>query len=889
MHLRTLGLALLLSVPLLAGTFESEVLPILKARCLACHGDKSPQGGLALTGVAAMLRGGIHGAAITPGNAAKSLLIDKLITQTMPPGKDKLGEAEIAVLRRWIDTEVKPESTLTEHDILPILQIRCVACHGKRRQDGGLDLRTAASRAKAIVPGKPNESPLIQRIVSGQCPPAKLQLQYAVRTPTETELAKLKSWIAAGMPPGDPRAVADVPADDPLVKDKDRQFWSFQPPSRPSVPQVRQANLIKNPIDAFLLQKLEAKGLSFAPEASKRVLMRRAFLDLTGAPPTPAEAREFLDDQRPDAYEHLIDRLLHSPRYGERWARHWLDMAGYSDSEGFGQDDGVRRYAWRYRDYVIRALNSDKSYARFLTEQIAGDELLTLNPDWDKPRPLDAEKLDLLAATGFLRTTPDPTNAPERGFIQERMNIIADEVEVLTSSVMGLTVGCARCHNHKYDPIPQRDYYRLTAILASAYDPYDWLAPKHRELPVAAADEIAEWEAHNKPLEAEVERLEAAKKATTDAKRIAAFDKDLAEVKRKLKPKPHVRVLMDSHREMSPFYLLRRGDPLNPGELVTPGVPSVLRAGLESYRPDPLPNGSSGRRLALARWLTQPTHPLTARVAVNHLWMRHFGRGIVASPSNFGRSGMAPSHPELLDWLATEFVQQNWSLKAMHHLMVTSRAYRQTSKLDSPPAQDPENVLLSRMPLRRIDAESLYDAVIVATSRFNPRMFGPPADIEVKPDKEVVVKGDQGTFRRAVYVLHRRQTPVTMFEVFDQPPMTPNCIERRLSNVSTQALQMMNGTMVWEHARYLAGRLIDAHPDDRSAQLADAWWRILARDPAPEEKSQALASLDEFTQLWKERLSKDNGDAPVHTTARWNALATLCHTLLNSAEFAFID
>ena len=889
---------LVLSLPALAATsFETEVLPLLRARCLACHAG-NPQGKLDLRMPESMLKGGISGPAIVPGQSAKSLLIDKLVTRTMPPGKDKLSDAEISTLRRWIDAYTPPQ-IVTEHDVLPIFQVRCVTCHGKREQRGGLDLRTVASRLKggksgpAIIPGDPDNSLIIRRIVSGEMPPAKEQLERSVRPPTENEVARLKAWIAAGAPAGPPRNTAAAGDDDPLVPDKDRRFWAFQPPRRPEVPKVKNPRLVRNPIDAFLLEKLEAKGLRFSAEAPPAKLARRAYLDLTGMPPSPAEMSAFLADTRPDAYERLVDALLASPRYGERWARHWLDLAGYSDSEGFGQDDGVRRFAWRYRDYVIRSLNEDKPYSQFLTEQIAGDEMISGLPPAaaSRPAPVDAKTLDRLAATGYLRNTPDPTNAPERGFIAERMNIIADEMEVLTSSVMGLTVGCARCHNHKYDPIPQRDYYRLAAILETAYDPYDWLPPKNREYPVAASEEIQDWDQHNAPIDAEIGGLEKTlaelKKSDDDKKRAESVQAEINRLKGKLKPKPHVRVLMDTGGEPSAFYLLRRGDPLTPGEYVTPGVPSVLKAGLEPYRVEPPWPGSasSGRRLALARWLTQPNHPLTARVAVNHLWLRHFGRGLVASPSNFGRSGAPPSHPELLDWLATEFVRQGWSLKAIHRLMLTSSAYRQASTLEAPPAADPDNVLLSRMPLRRMDAESLYDSVLRVTGRLDAKMFGAPAEIEIKPDKEVVVKGEKAGFRRAIYVLHRRQTPVTMFEVFDQPPMTPNCVERRQSNVATQALQMMNGTLLWDHARYLAGRLVDEGGD----VAAQAYQRILSRNPSPDEARDAQASLSEFTRIWEEKLKSDNTEAPVALTARWQALATLCHTLLNSAEFAYVD
>ena len=710
-------------------TFESDILPILEANCFTCHATESPQAELDLRSPASILKGGKSGPAIVIGSASASLLMEKITSGSMPLGDGRLADEEIEKIRIWIEqgassgavaAESFPKvarslgtSPLTEHDVLPIFQVRCIACHGKRKQEGGVDLRTVASRLKggrsgpALVPGKPEESPLIQRIVSGQCPPAELQLEYSVRPATMSELDQLRQWIAAGAPTG-PKGTASL-VEDPLVTDQDRNFWSFQPPTQPKVPRVSQSHLVRNPIDAFLLETLEAKDLTFSPQAQPLRLLRRAYLDLIGMPPSPAEVESYLMDGRPDAYQRMIDRLLASPHYGERWGRYWLDLAGYSDSEGFGQHDNPRHYAWRYRDYVIRSFNSDKPYSQFLMEQIAGDELA----DYQQEEQVTQELIDRLAATGLLRMAADPTDAPERAFISERMNILADVVQVLTSAVMGVTVGCARCHDHKYDPIPQRDYYRLSAILQTSYDPYDWLPPKKRIVEIALAREKKEGAAFNEPIEAELHKLEqdlAVKEGpfrerlrnqqlsqlpeaiqrdlqslldTPEEKRsaiqkylakkfeqtlqptteflmeefpelkveIEPLSKEIDGLKAKLRPEPHVRVLVDTGGEPSVSYLLRRGDPLSPGDKVEPGVPTVFEAGLEPYQVRaPWPGAdTSGRRLALARWLTQPNHPLTARVIVNQIWMRHFGRGLVSTPSNFGRSGKSPSHPELLD------------------------------------------------------------------------------------------------------------------------------------------------------------------------------------------------------------------------------------------------
>jgi mono/diheme cytochrome c family protein len=901
-----------------ATTFDSAVQPIFQAKCLACHGAAA-MGKLDLRTPESVLKGGESGPVVMPGAADKSLLIDKVVTQQMPPGKVKMTDAEIDIVRNWINKELAPPAEATAEvsgiEALAIFQARCVTCHGGLRKEGGLDLRTVASRLKggksgpALVPGKPLESLLYKRMVNGQMPPDIMAKDLAVELPTDAETEKIKTWIAEGAP------APVIAAVEPMVKDSDRQWWSFQPPVRPAVPAVKNQALVRNPLDAFLLQKLEAKGLKYSTEAGKLQLMRRVYLDLTGLPPTPAEIAEYETDHSRDAYEKLVDRLLASPHYGERWGQHWLDLAGYSDSEGFGQDDGVRPFAWRYRDYVIRALNADKPYDRFLTEQIAGDEM---SDDWKKAgKTASQETIDRLAATGFLRNTPDPTDSNERGLIAERMNVLADEVEVLSSSVMGMTVGCARCHNHKYDPIPQRDYYRMSAILQSAYDPYEWRGPRQRTVKMGLAQEQASVKEHNAPIEAKVAKLkeqiekESAPYRAQLGEKIAAekiddaelqkrfpdlknilqpIQKDLDAERQKLKPEPYIRVLSDN-AEPSQSYLLRRGDPVGFGEPVEAGVPTVLEnAALKPYRPVSPYAGASGRRLALAQWLTQPNHPLTARVAVNQLWLRHFGRGIVPSVSNFGHSGAAPSNLELLDWLATEFVSQGWSMKHIHRLIVTSEAYRQTSHIDAALlAADPDNELLSRMPLERMDAETLYDSLLTVTGRLDPLLFGEPVDVKITPEKEVTVKGTPAGYRRAIYVLHRRQTPMSLLDAFDEPAMTPNCTERRRSNVATQALHMMNGSQTWELARYMAGRIIDEAGDSEPKQIELIYTRAFARKPSPDEIKIGEEAIATFRKEWPARLASDNQDAPRQATTNWMALANYCHAILNSAEFSFID
>ena len=992
--------------------FESAIRPIFAANCLACHGETLQQNGLDLRTRESVLQGGEAGPAVKAGSAEESLLFEKVLSGSMPIGDDKLSTQEIELIRHWIDagalsegeevgSTLNPsgETQVTERDVMvPILQVRCVVCHGRRNQEGGLDLRTRASLLKggrsgpAIIPGKPDESLLVQRVAAQQMPPPESLRAYTIRPVTSEELEKLRQWIAAGAPAG-PEEVLEVGSGpDPLVSEKDRRFWSFQPPKRSSVPKVRSQELVRTPIDAFLLAKLEAKGLGFSSEAERLTLMRRAYFDLIGLPPEPDEIEAHLKDRSPLAYERMIDRLLASPHYGERWARHWLDPAGYSDSEGKVENDLVRPQLHRYRDYVIRSLNSDKPYDEFLVEQIAGDELFDYK---STPEPT-ADQLDKLVATGFLRTAPDGSYSLAGNKVSDRLNILADQVEIFSSSVMGLTMACAQCHSHKYDPIPQRDYYRLSAIFRTAYDPYDWLFPNYniddlegktvfamRHLTTVPERERREAEAYNASIEEEIKRLKSSLEEAARPLREKLFEEKLAklpeevredlrkalhpsadprsardkylqercfkckedprkalpipddprsgvqkylvekfgalvkvepveleerfedfktqaakikkaigEAKDRLRPEPKVRALFDMGGEPTPTHLLRRADYLNPGPLVRPGVPSVLRDGIAPYQliKPPWKTDTSGRRLALARWLVQPNHPLTARVMVNRIWQHHFGTGLVATPGDFGHTGARPSHPELLDWLATEFVHRGWSLKEMHKLMMTSAAYRQSSRFDeSRHGADPDNVLLSRFTMRRLDADAIRDSLLKVARRLDTTPFGPADKAEVQPDGEVVSECSQGGCRRSIYTLQRRTKPNTLLEAFDAPQMTPNCLKRGHSTVSSQALQLWNSDVVRKNARYFAGRVIDAVGTDVEKQIDQIYLTALSRWPSEEERAMRVEQVREFTQHWLQHLEKEVPAEPKQIKARWLALATLCHSILNSAEFIYID
>ena len=964
--------------------FESDVLPIFEQGCLACHGEKLQQNGLDLRTRESVLRGGESGPAVQPGSATESLLYAKVADGSMPLGSEKLKAEDIEAIRRWIDsgalkqgedveTAVKsaPAAPVSYRDVtMSILHVRCVVCHGRRKQEADLDVRTRASLLRggksgpAIIPGNPDESLLIQRIAKGDMPPSALQRPYAVRPVTSDELETLRRWIAEGAAEGSEEVLQVDGELDPLVSEEDRQYWSFRPPQRPPVPRVRGKDLVRTPVDAFLLAKLEAEGLSFSPEADHLVLLRRAYMDLIGLPPEPEEVEAYRRDESPDAYERLIDRLLASPHYGERWARYWLDAAGYADSEGSNNSDAVRSNAYRYRDYIIRSLNSDKAYDRFLMEQIAGDEMF----DYKAAGELKPDELEKLVATGFLRTASDGTYDITENFIPARMDVVANQVNIFSSTVMGLTMACARCHSHKYDPIPQRDYYRFNAIFQTAYDPYDWLLPNkqledirygvvlpERYLSHAPEAERREVEAHNAPIQEEVKRLEGSleEKARpyreelleerlgklpegvrTDVRQalktpaedrspvqkylvekfagaleikkgeleerfedykeeVAKIGKAIAEAKKGLKREPRIRALFDLGEVPTPSYLLRRGDYQNPGGRVEPGVPSVLRAGLKPYQV--LEPGwtteTTGRRLALARWLVQPHHPLTSRVMVNRVWQHHFGRGLVETPGNFGLTGAKPTHPELLDWLATEFVRKGWSLKRLHKLIMTSTVYRQESWDEaSKEEKDPGNQLLSRFPLRRLDADAIRDIILKVAGRLDRTQYGPAVELEVRGDGEVIEKcGDRGC-RRSIYILQRRSAPVTILQAFDAPQLTPNCLQRPESTVSIQALQLWNSEMARENARHFAGRVMDAVGEKEVAkQVERIYLSALSRPPTHQERAEAVEEITGLTGKWGDHFDEKVPAGPTAARARWEALATFCHAMLNSAEFIYVD
>ena len=950
-HLIFVGLlAFLLAAPVFAVekplVFESAVKPILAKKCGKCHGAKARKGDLDLSTMSGLRRGGESGEPAVAESLDESLLWIMIDGGDMPPeGQPPLTDVEREVVQKWIaggaHSESAPEAApkkLTQHDVLPIVLLRCTTCHGPQRQEGGLDMRTPASMrtggesGPALVPGDPAASLMIQRIESEACPPRDLLLKFFVRRPPQSEVEILRKWIAAGAHEFEISPDVATTEPDLLVTDEDRRHWAFQPPRAASSAAT---------IDGFIGAKLQEKGLAFSPQADRDTLIRRAYLDLVGMPPGHHEWQKWRSSENPDWYRAMTDHLLASPRYGERWGRYWLDVAGYADSEGGVSADPLREVAWKYRDYVIDAFNEDKPYDHFLLEQIAGDELI----DYENAPQITDEMVDNLVATGFLRMGIDQTGSRTMNFVPERLGVINDAIRVLGSGVMGLTLECAKCHSHKYDPIPHRDYYRFKAIFQGALDEHDWLTFKNRQLKVATRQRQKRVAESNPPLNGKLKKLEAtlkkavaalqieilrqhypeqsedARSETLRALKIAdnnrtqpqrilveklqqaevvpdweqplpvlearravqEIELDIERVRRQLEPPLEIRALWDQGRP-SPTYILRRGEHDKPGPLVGPGVPSVLTDGRTRFEVEPpFPNGTpkTGRRLAFARWLTQADHPLTARVMANRIWYHHFGTGLVKSLENFGAKGDRPSHPELLDWLAVEFVNRGWSMKEMHRLIMNSRTYRQSNRITEERWQrDPQNRLLSRMPLRRMNAEALRDSLLFVAGKLDDTAGGPPDRVTV--DREGLVSANataEGGWRRSIYLQYRRTEIPTMLDTFDYPEMGPNCVARSVSTVSPQSLMLMNNQRVRELAAAFAERveeiLDNRDRDDRGARVDLVYQLALSRSPSDEQRRLGVETLKELESDWQGN--------------RLAALETFCHTIFNSAAFLYVD
>jgi hypothetical protein len=714
---------------------------------------------------------------------------------------------------------------------------------------------------------------------------------------------------------------------------------------------VADAAWVRTPVDAFIRARLDRAGLTPAAPAGREALLRRVTFDLTGLPPTPRERDDFLKDTRPDAYARVVERLLASPHYGERWAQHWLDVARYAESNGY-ELDGERPQAWRYRDYVVHSFNQDVPYDRFLTEQLAGDLLA-------RPEPLAGvavprQRAGLLIAAGFNRCGPVHQVSGNVDREVNRQEVLTEMTGAVGSAFLGLTIGCARCHDHKFDPLTQKDYYRLQAFFGAA---------QPKEVDLAAADERAEYDRRVRELNARLaplrrqlaaleapyrQRLTADKKnrleapyraalATDPAKRTPEQQKLAAhaevlikvswdEVVAALRPADRLRrtalrrevhdleaqkppppaqawTIADSGAPPS-AHVLKRGDPHAQGAQVAPAFPRMLRA------PAGAKDAPPRDRLDLARWLAGPDHPLTARVIVNRLWQHHFGHGLVRTPNDFGLRGTPPTHPELLDWLACELVTHDWSLKHLHRVMVLSSTYRQASRSADPRGRrfDPDNRLLWRMNRRRLEGEALRDSALAVAGNLNPRLDGPMVRVPLEPEVYdlIFTEGEpdglwqvtpdtRAHARRSLYLFNKRNVRLPLLEAFDQPDTLTSCPVRAASTFAPQALILLNGPFMQAQCRAFATRLLREAGADNAARVEQAYLLALARRPRPAELRTALAFLDSQADLLCDRLrDRQPVGVPPGTPegvdpALAAALADFCLALLNCNEFLYFD
>ncbi len=796
-----------------------------------------------------------------------------------------------------------------QHEVLPVLEKNCVSCHGGDHTMAELDLTKFDSVLKGgvsgppITPGHPEMSLMWTMIESGKMPVG--------REISAAEKQLLKAWIENGRFPSKEKLDEERKA--ARITPEARQFWSFQKPVKAPLPQVAHSDQVVTPIDAFVLAKLEEKGWNLQPEADRRTLIRRAYFDLLGLPPTPEEVKAFVDDPSPDAYRDLIDRLLSSPHYGERWGRHWLDVAGYSDSVG-DAGDAFRPVSYKYRNYVIEAFNKNKPYDRFVVEQLAGDQLVNWEPR-TRPKP---DQLEALTATGFTRLTADITDNQSIYQVDKWFDALQKSTETSMKAFLGLTIGCARCHDHKFDPILQEDYYKLTASFHAAYDTSNWLPTNLRNEPWpiryildmpqqdreawiqqtmdkkkrgvsgnrryfdrtlrmvrkqiedgVALNSVTDYFgddliAADKFTHEQVQALYAENQELRDEQLFEIFPqlgKEAAEIARakadEVEPN-FVWALWDMAKEASPTYLLLRGNYLTPGPEVEPGILTVLDNPDHPFVfPDPAEHPDwhhTGRRLTLAKWLTQPDHPLTSRVFVNRMWQFHFGEGIVTSPDDFGTMGARPTHPELLDWLAVDFVEGGWDIKRMHRQIMLSAVYRQSSTEEADKiAADPSNKLLWRKTPLRLDAEALRDSMLAVSGLLNKTMFGEFDPIKEARDGQYLPDEEEGPRnRRSVYLAQSRTRPVGFLHAFDMPTMTQDSVSKRFrSTRPSQALVLLNNPLVRTASTALADRVLEEKRGEIDSALDRAFELAYSRKANPQELAAArelLASSDDQKQ-----------------------------------------
>jgi len=790
-----------------------------------------------------------------------------------------------------------------------------------------LDLTSADGLAKggkhgpAVIAGKASES-LLYRHVTGQAQP---QMPLGTRLP-DAEIASLRAWIDSGAKWETSTAFTSAGSSQPAFTAAQKSYWFFQPVIKPVAPKNQAAN----PVDAFILANLQDKKIRQNPRADKVTLLRRATLDLTGLPPTPEETQAFLADESPQAFAKVVERLLASPHYGERWGRMWLDVARYADTNGFKADE-FRPNIWRYRDYVVQAFNSDKPYDQFIREQLAGDELYPNN-------------LDARIATGFLRHYTDETNQPSMEL--RRSELLNNITDTTASAFMGLTFGCAKCHDHKFDPILQKDYYRLQAFFSNVR-PQDDTVLLQGEALAKYQQQLKEWETKTAGIRAEMHALvEPLAKAERDyymprfsagtqaaintpeekrtpyqkllafhgmpqithtdesfARKLKPaerkrFDELAAELKKfdPLKPvAPMAQTIVENGPVAPPTFVLAGGSWMAPREAVEPGFLTIL---------NPIdPKLDKGRRSVLANWLADGKNPVTARVMANRIWQGHFGTGIVASSNDFGVAGERPANQALLDYLAASFVENGWSIKKIHRLIMLSDTYQSSSSSnDEAAAVDPDNKLLWHYPRHRVEGEVVRDAMLMTSGKLNPQVGGPgvrpelPAGVNAVGYAAWPVEKDEAEAnRRSIYVVVKRILTYPMFEAFDAPSTEESCPRRFATVVPGQALTMMNDKLVLDWSRALAGRVLNDSGLNAEQQIERAYRLTFSRPPNADESKTVRAFLDKQSSLVATRLAKNENVLLPETMpagmdpAKAAAFVDFCHTLMNSNEFLYIN
>lgn len=794
-------------------------------------------------------------------------------------------------------TPARPEPFF-DQQVRPILQTHCASCHGgEKKVKGGLNLTSrellleGGNNGPAIDLDHPADSLLLQAVEH-----THRKIKMPSKKLPQAKIDVLARWVKQGAPWGDGPLKVHGP---PPVDAQARNFWSFRPVVRPEVPAVKNAAWTRNPIDAFILAKLEAAGMAPSPIADRGALLRRLSYDLIGLPPTPEEVAAVLRDESPDWYEKIVDRLLASPHYGEHWGRHWLDLVRYAETNSF-ERDGPKANVWRYRDYVIDSFNRDKPYDQFLREQLAGDELEQVTPE-------------TIIATGYYRLgiwDDEPADRTQSYYDQ------LDDIAATTGQVfLGLTVNCARCHDHKIDPFPQKDYYRLLAFFhgirshgngpesqrpignSAENEKFASAVAVHRQRLAKINDELREIEDGVRPHLGGGERDDFRHDPNKEylVKRhmpLATYDRFIAlrRLRGKLDrqaPRILAQALCVTENGATPqdTFVLQRGNYQARGEKVQPGFPSVITTETPATAQPTADRKSSGRRRVLANWLASPTNPLTARVMANRLWQYHFGRGIVRSSNDFGYQGNPPTHPELLDWLASEFVARGWSMKQMHRLILTSNAYRMSARPEpSALAKDPENNLLWRFSPRRLTAEELRDSILAVCGNLNLKQGGPSIHPtipqEVLDGQSIPGNGwdlkcpPEERSRRSVYVHVKRSLALPILSAFDAADTDGSCPVRFTTTQPTQALGMLNGQFVNEQAGVFAAH-VRKKAEAPEAQVRLIVQRVTQREPTAREIERGVKFL--------ERMAAEPGSKPEE------ALRRFCLLALNLNEFVYVD